>query len=296
MRVAGIDIGSNTILMVIAELEDGVIKNIISDHHSIARLGENLKKTGTIIPDALDRAKKILGQYNEICKQHKVDKINAVATAALRNAANQKQVLRTLEEALAAKIEVIDGFTEAQYSFLGTVLSPVRSLVIDIGGGSTEVVVGEGDKILSSISLEIGAVKLTEMFFTELPPKENEVAKCSEHIDNLLSNINLCEDIKYFFAVAGTATTMASVTQNLKEFNYYKVHKSILNSNDITICLNKFLNADLITLIEEYHIPEKRADVITAGALILERFVKYFNIPQMIVSAHGLRYGVLHKK
>ena len=182
---AGIDIGTNTLLMTIGYNENGKL-HVIEDYHSIVRLGEELNQNGYVLDSACNRAVESLKKCKILCEKHGVTKINAVATSAMRDAANSADIKSRLESALGSEIRIIHGEEEAKLSFLGTVEDDSHSVVIDIGGGSTEIVFGKGSEILFRKSLQIGAVRLTEKFVSSLPPTEQEVNNCIKYIDKHL--------------------------------------------------------------------------------------------------------------
>lgn len=293
MRVAGIDIGTNTILMLIADVfDDGKIVPI-GDYHAIARLGEGLKQTGNISEEALNRGLEILKNFKKEIVRHSVDKVFCVGTSALRDAKNSLSVIEKIESETGLKVKVIDGQFEAYLSFIGTIESDEYSIVFDIGGGSTEIIAGENNQISFRKSFDFGVVKLTEQFIESHPPDEitiktmkNEISK---HFSLIQSNIVKGK----IYAVAGTPTTIAAVVLGLKEYDRNKVHNYVLTLNDIRQTLSLFLTLSIDEIISKLHIPPLRADVITAGTIILETFCEYFNLDSVIVSDKGLRYGVV---
>lgn len=293
-KIAAIDIGTNTILMVIAGIEaDGSIK-ILDDEHQIARLGEHTVRTGKISESAIGRAERILGHYSQICKEFGVQKISAVATSALRDAENKYEVAEILGKTIGKKIRIIDGKEEARLSFIGTAEDNEQSMVIDIGGGSTEYIIGNGNNIDFRISLDIGAVKLTEQFIENHPPDEESLDKLKKHIRQIL-NDKLREEINFnkMYAVAGTPTTIAAIAMGLLGYSDEKVHGYILELSELKNILNLFTQNHLDYLINNLFIHPKRADVITAGTMILIESLLHLGKDNCIVSSKGLRYGVL---
>ncbi len=294
-KYAAIDMGSNTILMVIAEVFPDKSFKILTDEHSIARLGEGVDKTGLINEQAKSRAIDIIKKYKNICNEYHVDKILALGTSALRDAKNGQEIIAEFREILDGEVGIIPGDQEANLSFAGTVEGSQLCTVIDIGGGSTEFITGESGEVLYKKSLNIGAVRLTEKFFSQIPPKPDEILKAVEFIVNAFDEIDADMIYKNLYAVAGTPTTISAISQNIREFEYDKIHGDVLVPERINSVLNIVNSTPLAEIIEKYGIHPQRADVISAGTLILKLAMEFFRIGNCKVSAHGLRYGILKK-
>ena len=293
IRAAGIDIGTNTILMVIGEKMAGGKLTILLDEHSIARLGAGVDSTKTIEPEAIERAKKILTSYRYILDKNEIKHTRIVATSALRDASNRSYVIEQLSKSIGTQIEIISGEEEAYLSFIGTVEGDELSTIIDIGGGSTEIITGVKGRIIAKQSLDIGAVRLTERIFSAHPPSLSEIKAFEGEVKLNLQKIP--SDIKFgkFYAVAGTPTTIAQVALGMQSYDFNKINGYILDIGTVNTAILKFMNASVREISGRYHIHPKRADVITGGALILRIIMEYFMIDYVTVSAKGLRYGVL---
>ncbi len=297
-KFATIDIGTNTILMLIAEqINDNNFK-VIADYHNIARLGEDFTNTNKkIIPEAKNRAIKILKDYRTLIEKHKVDKVFAVATSAVRESENSKDVINEFQNTLGYPIKIISGEQEAFYSYLGAVnKDDLDTLVIDIGGGSTEIIIGKGLKIEKRISYDIGAVKLTKMYIPEHPPTENQLNEMSNFIKEKLleQKINLDNSKKFkVYAVAGTPTTIAAVDLGLHDFNRDLIEGHVLTLDKIQFILKKFISVTIDEIVTKFKVHPKRADVITAGTKLLFEILKFFNLSKCIASTKGLRYGMM---
>ncbi len=293
MRIAGIDLGTNTILMLIADgLSNGTIIPV-ADYHAIARLGEGINKTSEISPQALDRAIQILQDYKLKTIEHNVEKIFCVGTSALRDAKNSRWATERIRNEVGFSIDIISGELEAFLSFLGTVENKSYSVVLDIGGGSTEIIIGENESITFRNSFNFGVVKLTEKYITGHPPSKENIDAVQNDVERKFGEIekNLIQGLVY--AVAGTPTTIAQVVQGLKEYDRTKIDNFILKLDDILYARDLFFSMSIEEIISKLNIPPLRADVITAGVIILETFCKYFGIDNIIVSDKGLRYGVV---
>lgn len=292
MRIAGIDIGTNTILMTIADYDGNNLK-IIRDEHSLARLGQNLNQTGLISEQALDRAVKILNNYKLICENLNVDRINAAGTSAMRDAKNSGEVLKILSETLNNNIRVLSGSEEANISFLGTVEDDQESMVVDIGGGSTEIIHGKETNIFNHISIQMGAVRLAEKYLLPHPPEPDKIQSAITSIRQDLDSVKFaCDDCK-LYAVAGTPTTLAAISLGLKDYDREKVHLYKLSKNKINHLVDLLFKTSLNDIIEKFGVNPMRADVISAGGLILKLIMEKLEKDSVIVSANGLRFGLI---
>ena len=291
-RYAAIDTGTNTILMVIGEKTVGEIK-IINDYISLARLGEGVDESGNINLAAIDRACAILSDYQKLCIEQNVTKIQLVGTSALRDAKNSDKVLSEFKKVINADMNIISGQTEAYLSYIGTVPDTNPYIVIDIGGGSSEIIFGENNKIIARNSFNLGAVRFKERYMPNHPPTAEELVKTQQAIREEFEKFKLPDFKGEVFAVAGTPTTLAEIALNLTEYDATKIHNYHLKIEKIAEIINLFLNTSIPDIIEKLHIHPKRADVITCGAVILKESLNYLSATECTVSIQGLRYGAL---
>ncbi|MBS1537553.1 MAG: Ppx/GppA family phosphatase [Bacteroidetes bacterium] len=291
-KIAAIDIGTNTLLMTIAEVFPNGEMTILEDIHSIARLGQNVDSSGKINDEAQNRASEILLNYKKRCNELNIDVIRAVGTSCLRDAINQKEVCHEFEHILGCPIEIISGDEEARLCFIGTVENDTPTTVLDIGGGSTEIISGYGNEIVFRKSLDIGAVRLTERFFKRLPASTNDVQSAFDEVRAIIGTI----DKSMFYplrVVAGTPTTLAAICLGLEQYNVQKIHNYPLGTLSVHIVLRELLDSTLEEIIEMPGVHKGRADILTAGTLILHEFLHYTEQLKCIVSTKGLRYGIL---
>lgn len=293
MRIAGIDLGTNTILMLIADVSSKGTIIPVADFHAIARLGERVNKTSEISPQALDRAIQILKDYKLKTIEHNVEKIYCVGTSALRDAKNSQWATDIIKNEVGISVDVISGELEALLSFRGTVEDTSYSVVLDIGGGSTEIIIGENESITFRNSFNFGVVKLTEKYISVHPPSKENIDAVKNDVEKKFREIEKKLIQGRVYAVAGTPTTIAQVVQGLKEYDRTKVDNFILKLDDIIYVRDLFISMSIEEMISKLNIPPLRADVITAGAIILETFCKCSDIDKLIVSDKGLRYGVV---
>ena len=298
-RVASIDIGTNTILLLISEVKRGKIHPLF-EMETVVRLGEGLQKNKMLLKEAMERGLQTLAQYLKRCQAMEVQKIFAAGTSALREAKNSEDFLKGAKEKLNLSIEVISEEEEAQLSFLavakdlGEVKKPI--LVVDVGGGSTEFILGKGTQIRQWISLPLGSVRFTEQFLHSNPVQDEEWEKMERHIRERLVNIPHSQEPFSMVAVGGTATTLASVEMGLEEFIAEKIHHFILKKGELGKQLLRYRSK---TIEERKKIPGlavARADVILAGGAILYLAMEELKCPSVLISCHGVRYGLLYKK
>jgi exopolyphosphatase/guanosine-5'-triphosphate,3'-diphosphate pyrophosphatase len=297
-RVASIDIGTNTILLLIAEVEEGRI-NPLFEAETVVGLGKGVQKNGILTKEAMNRGFETLLQYLERCQTMEVQKVFAVGTSALREAKNSEGFLKLVKEKLNLPIEVITGEEEAQLSFLAVVrdLREVREsiLVVDVGGGSTEFTLGRANQISQWISLPVGSVRFTEQFLHSDPVQEEEWQKMERKVRELIIDIPRPQDPLLMVAVGGTATTLASVEQGLEEFIAEKIHHFVLSKEALRNQLLLYRSKTIDERRKIRGLPAARADVILAGGAILFLAMEELKCPSVSISCHGVRYGLLYK-
>jgi len=298
-RVASIDIGTNTILLLIAKVEEGKLKPLF-EMETIVRLGEGVQKNGVLSEEAMKRGFQTLAQYLEQCQTMGVQKIFAVGTSALREAKNSDHFLKMIQEKLYLSIEIISGEEEAQLSFLAVARDfnelKKSTLVIDVGGGSTEFILGKGDQITQWVSLPLGSVRFTEQFLFSEPAQKGEWEIMEGEIRKLLPKIPHPQGPLSLVAVGGTATTLASVEQGLAEFIPEKIHHFVLKKEALRNQLHLYRSKTIDERRKIPGLPPARADMILAGGAILYMAMEELNCPSVLVSCHGVRYGLLYKR
>jgi len=297
--VASIDIGTNTILLLIAKVEGEKIHPLF-EMETVVRLGEGVQKNGVLLDEAMERGLQTLTQYLKWCQERGVQKIFAAGTSALREAKNSEDFLNLVKGKLDLSIEVISGDEEARLSFLAVTKDITETkkpiLVVDVGGGSTEFILGKGNQILQWISLPLGSVRFTEEFLHSDPVQKEEWNRKEKKIRGHLVSIPHSSESISMVAVGGTATTLASVEQGLEDFIAEKIHHFILEKETLK---NQLLLYQSKTIDERKKIPGlpmARADVILAGGAILYLAMEELKCPSVLISCHGVRYGLLYQK
>jgi exopolyphosphatase/guanosine-5'-triphosphate,3'-diphosphate pyrophosphatase len=297
MRIATIDVGTNTLLLLVADVEGDEIR-VVDDRCRLERLGKGVDKTGRLDPDAIARGLDALREYAGAIRAAGATKVVAVGTQALREAKNGDEFLGPAREILGVDVEVIGGHREAELAFAAVMHSfpelrrgPV--LVVDVGGGSTEYIVGRDGAIVSATSVPIGSVRLAERFLHGDPPAPDEARRLVEHVDGELAKLSLPRGAPVV-GTAGTATTLASVALGVWPYDGSRIQGFALPRVEIERQLARYLElpaAERATRMRG--LDPKRADVIPAGAAILARSLAAAGADTLIVSDRGIRFGLL---
>jgi exopolyphosphatase / guanosine-5'-triphosphate,3'-diphosphate pyrophosphatase len=319
-RLAAVDIGTNTLLLLIAEVgADGSLR-AERDEVRFGRLGKGLDRSGRLAADAVERSLAILREYRQLIDAAGVEKVAAVGTQALREAANAADFLAPARDILGAAIEVVDGRREAELVYRSVAaafpdLAAGELVVADVGGGSTEVIAGRGGVVSSLVSLPIGSVRLTERHLRGDPPTAAQVGALLADIDEHLGRLDPAlagsavplapDDTAHalpsgrpkgppaLVGTAGTATTLAAVEQKLRAYDADRVQGFHLNRAAVDRQLARYLE---LTAAEKRGLPglePERADVIAAGAAIYARLVAHLGAAELITSDRGVRWGVV---
>lgn len=310
-RVAAIDCGTNSIRLLVADLtehDDGTAH--LRDVHRemrIVRLGEGVDATKRLSAAALKRTSDALADYTMICRRKGAERVRMVATSATRDATNRDEFFAMTRDILGVEAEVISGDEEARLSFTGAVgdLDPDEGpfVVTDIGGGSTELVVGTWDgkraEVTGALSVDVGCVRITERCLPSDPPTDEEIAAAKEFAaKTLLPAFDAVpvRGARTWVGVAGTITTISAVAQGLAEYDAERTHLSRLSRADIGRTAQQLLKAtkDERAAIRTIH--PGRVDVIGGGALITEvladQLVEAADIGELLVSEHDILDGI----
>ena len=297
MTIASIDIGTNTILMLVAELGTGGGMRVISDQQVVARVGKGVDHSGSIAWDAFTRSEAFLAAYLDQAKREGVDVIRCTGTSALRDAKNGDDYLEYMHTKLGLEIEILTGDEEALWTYGGAISGfsdrNAPYAVLDIGGGSTEMTVGHGFHIDERRSLDIGCVRLTEKFLHHTPPTDTEIASMMEVIDGAIPRYPAFDpSTTTLVGVAGTVTTLAAVELGLEEYQRERIAGFVLTRETIARRFEQFRSMDKDELQQQLRIDPGRADIILVGVAILKRLTELRDIPRLVVSERGLRYGI----
>ncbi|SDP18024.1 exopolyphosphatase / guanosine-5'-triphosphate,3'-diphosphate pyrophosphatase [Actinopolyspora xinjiangensis] len=310
-RVAAIDCGTNSIRLLIAEVtvhEDGTRE--LRDLHRemrIVRLGQGVDATGRLSEEALDRTRRALHDYDERIREESVERIRMVATSATRDAANREDFFGMVRETLGVDAEIITGEEEARLSFVGAVgdLDPADGpfLVADVGGGSTELVLGHWDgkeaEILGSHSADIGCVRLTERCLHTDPATADEVKSAGELTREILDEAFAAVDVstaRRWVGVAGTVTTLSAIAHGLSEYDPAAIHLSRVSRAGVDETARELLAMDHDRRAALGPMHPGRVDVIGGGALVVSvlaaELAERAGITDITVSEHDILDGI----
>ncbi len=303
-RFAAIDIGTNTILLLIAELDGNGAFQVLEDRAEIARLGKGVDHTRLIAAKEEKRSVEVLKGYLKLCERLGVTEIAAVGTSVLRDARNAREFQDRLKQELGLDLRVLSGEEEASYSYLavqkGLALEGKELLVVDVGGGSTELIWGGDSGLRRWASLDLGSVRLAERYLLSDPVREEEctrlVQKVSRELQGLFADWGKEDGFQVMVGIAGTFTTLAAIEKGLRQYSHSQVHGSFLSRVEIQRQIGLFKNK---TLAERKQIPglePERADVILAGALLIDKIMGLFRVEKVLISDQGVRFGLLYEK
>jgi len=297
MRVAAIDCGTNSIRLLIADVESNKLREVVRDME-IVRLGQGVDQTGEFHPDAITRTLAAVDKFAAEIARRGVQKIRFCATSATRDATNRALFIDGVRERLGIEVEVITGAEEAELSFIGAIqeLNPNSGpfLVVDIGGGSTEFVFGN-NKVESAKSVNIGCVRMSERHFANDPPTENQIELARADIQEAIALAGTEVPItqaKTLVAVAGTATTVAAAALNLDIYDRHSIHLSHISAAQVHEVSEMFKNMDRSQRMKLGYMHPGRVDVITAGSLVLSEVMKATGATEFTASETDILDGI----
>jgi exopolyphosphatase/guanosine-5'-triphosphate,3'-diphosphate pyrophosphatase len=297
-RVATLDIGTNSVLLLIAEASPSGLKPLL-DRATITRLGEGVDRTRRLAPEARARTLSALRAYAEDIASLGVSACAAVGTSAMRDAEGGDDFCSDVAEVLGVRPQVIDGGREAALTFRGALsgLSVMgRVTVFDVGGGSTELVEGErhagGASVSSAVSLDVGSVRLFERHVKSDPPGPDELDRAAADVDRALATAPKPSGGSVLVGVAGTVTTLASIALELGDYDPKRVHGSVLELEQVRALAERLAELTLAERKLLKGLDPRRADVIVVGARIVERVMHHARASRLIVSDRGVRYGL----
>lgn len=292
---AAIDVGSNSILLTVASAEG----HILTDRAQVVGLGQGLGDRGLFRPDRMEAAEEVLRDYVNQARKHGVHPwaIRAVATSAARRSMNAATFFGRIQRNLGLKIRVITGQEEARLTWAGALrdleLPEGPRLVIDLGGGSTEIVYGVHAESTRRDSLEVGSVRLTEQFLGTDIVDAGALARARTHVDKLVRSVRIDPPPRSVIGVAGTATTLCCMVLGLERYDRERVHGARLNRSDLAGLIDRLLPTNPAQRRALVPSSPERADYLLAGALVLDRVLGAARRPGLIVSDRGLRFGLL---
>jgi exopolyphosphatase/guanosine-5'-triphosphate,3'-diphosphate pyrophosphatase len=292
-RIGAVDIGTNSMRLLIAEVEDGAV-HWLDRRTTVTGLGAGVDATGLLAEEAIRRTVEVLGSYGEAMARAGVSASRAVATSAARDAGNRDDFLHRASAALGTRPDVITGEEEAHLAFIGAThaaVSPAPYTVIDIGGGSTEFVFGAED-VSYRVSVDIGSVRLTDRTLSARPAPSDQLAAAQDQAAHLLAAVELPGTPNTVIGVAGTFTSLSAISQDLPEYDPGRVHGSVLAVARIAELV---LYLSTLSVEETAAIPSldpARAPVILSGAVVAEEALRRVGATEVLVSEHDSLDGI----
>jgi exopolyphosphatase/guanosine-5'-triphosphate,3'-diphosphate pyrophosphatase len=307
-RAAAIDCGTNSIRLLIADVPETGRHTDLLRRMEVVRLGQGVDATGRLAPEAIERTRVVLAEYAAAARDLGATAVRMVATSATRDAANRADFEEMVLATLGRRPDVVPGREEAELSFLGATASldvaasahgspPPRPpfLVVDIGGGSTEFVLGDADGVRAARSVDIGCVRLTERHLHSDPPTAEEIARAETDIRAALAEVTAevpVADAASLVGLAGSVTTVAALALELPAYDPDAIHGSRIAVDDV-----RAVSADLLVATRERRaampvMHPGRVDVIGAGAMILRVLMDEFGMDEVVVSEHDILDGI----
>jgi exopolyphosphatase/guanosine-5'-triphosphate,3'-diphosphate pyrophosphatase len=300
-RVAAIDCGTNSLRMLVADVGQGQLTDVVR-RMEIVRLGEGVDKTGRISPEALDRMAAVLRDYADTIARSGARAIRMVATSATRDADNSADFVHRVKEILSQPPEVLTGDAEARLSFDGATAELGGSgdggpyLVADIGGGSTEFVLGSAAApTVQAISVNIGCVRMTERHLRGDPPAQAEIAAAVADIDAALDTVAAAVPVRQartLVGLAGSVTTVAAIALALPAYDAPRIHHARISAADVHAVTGGLLAQPRAVRASIGAMHPGRVDVIGGGALVLDRIMQRFSFGEVLVSEHDILDGI----
>ena len=297
VKLASIDLGSNSTRLLIAEVNDQGL-NVLTRMHIVTKMSEKIEQTGVISTEAFKRVNSALRNFKKLLIENDVDDVFIVGTAALRDAKNSEEIIENIKRKYDFEVEVLSGHEEGITTSIGVLhfmQNTENFLIIDIGGRSTEFIYEFENKIISK-SLNLGVVTLSEKYFSNLPISQELIDEAKLKIETELSQLDI-KDKKNVIGVSGTALSLASIFLDQQNFNEEELHEikiDINNVQEINKRILKMTEAEIITKFRG--IDPKRASTITSGIFLLEIILSHYSNSPIIISKNDILEGLILKK
>lgn len=298
-RLAAIDIGTNSIRCIVVEVDSQGRFMVLDDEKATVRLGENMAASGAISPPAFARAVDAMSRIRKLIDGLKVFEVEAVATSAVRSASNGIELVTVLTRELGREIRIISGEEEAELVALSARhnfdMSGKRYMIIDIGGGSVEIMSAVANLVESCYSLQLGAVLMTDRFLLSDPVKESEIDRLRRHVRTELKNIFSDEKpiVQSFIGSGGTITALASMVMSMRRQDFSSLHGFEVLRSEIVHLLAMLVRKDIKSLRSVPGLNPDRADIIVAGLVVIDELMKFFSANMMLVNERGIREGLI---
>lgn len=293
---AAIDLGTNTCLLLVA-VRDGPQLVPLAEELRVVRLGEGVDRTGRLAETAMNRAEEVFREYHHIIHSFKCRRVRCVATSAFREATNRHELRLRIRAATGYDLTAITGQEEARW-VLRAVQAALphavgRRIIVDVGGGSTELIREENGQLATVESLPLGSVRLTERWLHNDPPPPEELEAAQADIESVLARSAIQRHVDALVGVGGTATTFVAMDLQLSTYDHHRVHGATLTRATLEHSLHRCGSLPYAERVKLPGLHPGRADIILAGGLILKGLMDHFNRQELVVSDRGLRWGVV---
>lgn len=302
---AVIDVGTNSVKLLVADVEGAVIRPL-HEASQQTRLGQGFYETRVLRPGAIDQTAKAVAEFATEAQAWTPAVLKVIATSAARDAINKEQLIGALEAAAAVRVDVVTGSQEAELAFRGVTSDPQLAgknlLVMDVGGGSSEFILGSCGHAAFTESFPIGSVRLLEKFSVSDPPKGSERSQCEEEVRGILENglkphltphLERLNGELELVGTGGTSTILARMKSRLRSFSRELIEGTFLSRPEMEFEIMRLWNMPLEQRRQIVGLPPNRADVILTGAIIFHEVMKTFCIETLRVSTRGLRFAAL---
>jgi len=293
-RVAVIDVGTNSTRLLVADVADGRVSPL-ERLSTVTRLGRGVDLSGHLASEAIEDVCTAIDGYVGIVEELGAEEVDAIATSAVRDADNGSAFVAELRERFALSARVLDGEEEARSTYMGATSEALPSeptLVVDIGGGSTELIVGSGRDISFHDSLQVGVVRHTERHIASDPPTASELEALATDVRGLIeASVGAGVEASQGIAVAGTPTSLAAIELGLEPYDPSRVHGHVLALPSIQRMLSQLASVPLAERVEVPGMHPDRAPNIVAGVVILVETMRAFGLEEIKVSEHDILYG-----
>ncbi|MDX6632409.1 MAG: exopolyphosphatase / guanosine-5-triphosphate,3-diphosphate pyrophosphatase [Solirubrobacterales bacterium] len=298
MRVAVVDMGTNSTRLLVADVADGAVDEV-DRQSTVTRLGRGVDTSGTLAAEAIEDVCRTVGEYVARYKELGAERVTAIATSAVRDATNGDAFIAELRERFSLEARTLSGDEEAQLTFLGACCgrSCNDTLVVDIGGGSTELVVGTGSDVSFHASLQAGVVRHSERHLRTDPPRAADLEELATDVRRLIAAATRDEAgepvarPRDAIAVAGTPTSLAAIDLGLDPYDPERVHGHRLELPAVQRMLSQLASLPLAERLEVPGLQAGRAPTIVAGVVILAEVMRAFELTEIEVSEHDILYG-----
>jgi len=298
-RFGSIDIGSNTVRLLIMEGDEAGRFNEVHSQRVICRLGEGIHSEKRLLPQRMERTLEVLQQFRDTCREYGDIPLRAVATSAVREASNREEFVRLARERTGIEVQVISWEEEARLTVEGVfwkLPQAGQALIFDIGGGSTEYILSQDKQVLASAGTPLGVVRLTEQFITRHPVDEKEYQNLKNHVRSELRRVrdslgNPSPEV--LIGTAGTVTTLATMDCNIFPYDPERIHGRVLARDNIQRLFEDLKSKSLKERLEIPTLERGREDLIIAGTTLVLETMETFGCSQLTVSEYSLREGIL---